>query len=76
VGDDDRLFISGAAIVIIIEDNRPICRRFDFSLMRVRVQLPQPQMAEDAFLRLRSGQVYDVVFDEAADFHLLLEYQP
>jgi hypothetical protein len=76
VGDDDWLFIPGPAIVKIIENSRPICRRFDFCLMRVRVLLPQPQMAEDAFLRLRSGQVYDVVFDEAADFHLLLEYQP
>jgi hypothetical protein len=49
VVDDDGLFISGPAIVIIIEDNRPIRRRFDFSLIRSRMLLPQAQMAEDAF---------------------------
>ncbi len=59
VVDEDGLFISGPAIVIIIEDNRPICRRFDFSLMRVGVLLPQPEMAEDAF--------YDVGFMNQAD---------
>jgi hypothetical protein len=41
VGGEDRLFISGPAVVIIIEDNQPICRRFDFSLMRVGMLLLQ-----------------------------------
>jgi hypothetical protein len=48
VVDDDGLFISGPAVVIIIEDNRPICRHFRFSLMRILVLLPQPQMVENA----------------------------
>ena len=64
MGDDDGLFIPGPAVVKIIENSRPICRRFDFCLMRVRVLLPQPQMAEDAF--------HDVGFmNEADDFHLM-----
>ena len=54
VVDDDWLFISGPAVVEILHDNRPICRRFDFSFMRVGGLLPQPEMAEDTF--------YDVGF--------------
>jgi len=46
--DEGGLFISGPAIVKIIEDNRPIDRCFGFSLMRVRLLFPQSQMAEDA----------------------------
>jgi hypothetical protein len=48
--DEDGLFISGPAVVAILNDNRPIDRRFDFALMRVGGLLPQPEMAEDAFL--------------------------
>jgi len=48
VGDDDGLLIPGPAIVEVIKDNRPICRRVDFSLMMVRMLLPQAQVAEDA----------------------------
>jgi len=46
VADENGLFISGPAIVMIIEHNRPICRRFDFSRNRVEVPLPQPEVAE------------------------------
>jgi hypothetical protein len=49
VVDDDGLLIPGPAVVKIIEDNRPIRRRFYFSLMGVGGLLPQPEMAEDAF---------------------------
>jgi len=42
------LFISGPAVVKIIEDNRPIARCFGFTLMRIWVLFPQSQMAEDA----------------------------
>jgi hypothetical protein len=48
VVDVNRPFISGRATVAIIHDNRPVFRPFDCSLMRVRVLLPQPEMAEDA----------------------------
>ena len=62
--DEDGLFISGPAVVQILRDNRPIRRRFDFSLPRVGVLLPQPEMAEDAF--------YDVLFmNEADDLHFM-----
>jgi hypothetical protein len=44
VVDQDRLFISGPAVVEILHDNRPIRGRFDFSLMGVGVLLPQPEM--------------------------------
>jgi hypothetical protein len=38
--DEDGRFMSGPAIVIIFEDVRPICRRFEFPLMRIMVLLP------------------------------------
>jgi len=41
-------FISGPAVVEILHDNRPVRRRFAFSLRRVRGLLTQAQMAEDA----------------------------
>jgi len=64
VVDDDGLFIPDPAIVKIIEDNWPMNRRFRFSLVRTRVLLPQPPMAEDAF--------YHVDFmNQADDFHLM-----
>ena len=64
MGDDDGLLIPGPAIVEVIKYNRPICRRFDFSLMMVRMLLPKAQVAEDAF--------YDVGFmNEADDLHLM-----
>ena len=50
VGDEDRLFISGPAVVEILHDNRPFFRRFDFSPQRVGMLFPQAQMAEDALL--------------------------
>jgi len=46
VVDDDGLFISRPAIGKIIEDNRPIQRRFDFWAGWL---LPQREMAEDVF---------------------------
>jgi len=62
VGDEDGLFVSGPAVVEIRHDNRPVRRRFAFSLMRALGLLPQAQMAEDAR--------YDVRFmDEADDLH-------
>ena len=64
VVDVDRLFISRPAVVAILDDNRPVFRPFDFSLMSVRVPLPQAQMAEDAR--------YDVRFmDEADELHFV-----
>jgi hypothetical protein len=64
VVDEGRLFISGPAIVIIFEDNRPISRHLGFSLMRVCVLLPQPEMAEDA--------LYHVGFmNQADDLHFV-----
>jgi hypothetical protein len=51
VVDVDRLLISGPAVVAILQDNRPVFRPRDFTLMRVRMLLPQAQMAEDALLR-------------------------
>ena len=64
VVDEDRFFISGPAVVQILRDNRPVRRRFDFSLPRVGGLLPQPEMAEDAF--------YDVLFmNEADDLHFM-----
>ena len=51
--------ISWQVMTKIIEDNRPICRHFPFSLMRIRVLLPQPQMTKDAF--------YHVGFANSAD---------
>ena len=64
MGDDDGLLIPGPAIVEIIRDNRPICRRFDFSLMMVRMLLPKAQVAEDAF--------YDVGFmNQTDDLHFM-----
>jgi hypothetical protein len=62
--DEDGLFVSGPAIVKIIEDNRPIYRRFDFSLVRVGLLLPQPEMAEDPFDELR-------LIDEADKVHFM-----
>jgi len=64
VDDVDRLFISGLAVVEILHANRAVRRRIDFSLMRVRGQTPQAQMAEDPF--------YDFwVIDEADDLHFM-----
>lgn len=57
--DDDGLFISWPVVVKILHDNRPVLRRFDFSLMRVGVLLLQAEMTEDAF--------YDVGFMDGAD---------
>jgi hypothetical protein len=62
--DEDGLFISGPAIVEILHDNRPICRRFDFSLMEGGVLLPQPEMAENAFDELR-------LIDKADKLHFI-----
>jgi hypothetical protein len=50
---EDRLFISGPAVVEILHDNRPICRRFCIVLKRTRVLLPQPEVAEYPFYELR-----------------------
>jgi hypothetical protein len=62
--DEDGLFISGPAVVEILNDNRPIDRRFGFFLIRVRMLSPQSQMTEDPFYEPR-------VIDEADDFDLM-----
>ncbi len=59
VVDVDGLFISRPVIVKIIEDKRPICRYFRFSLVRIRALFPESQVEEDAF--------YDVGFMNQAD---------
>jgi hypothetical protein len=64
VVDDDRLFISGPAVVEILHDNRPVRGRFVFSLMGVGGLLPQAQMAEDA-------RYYVRFMDEADDLHFV-----
>jgi hypothetical protein len=64
VVDENGLFISGPAVVEILHDNRPVGRRFDFSLPRAMVLLPQPEVAEYPFYELR-------VIDEAYDLHLM-----
>jgi len=64
VVDEDGPFISGPAVVKILDDNRPVFRRFDFSLMRVRGLLPQARMAEDA-------RYYVRFMDEADDLHFV-----
>ena len=52
--------VSWQVMTKIIEDNWPIRRHFPFSLMSIRVLLPQPQMAKgDAF--------YHVGFANSAD---------
>jgi hypothetical protein len=48
VVDVDTLFISGPAVVAILDENRPVFGRFDFSLPRLGILFPQAQMAEDA----------------------------
>ena len=68
VVDDDGLLVLGSAIVKVLDDNWPMCRHFDFCLMRVRVLLPQPQMAEDAF--------YDVGFMNEADDFIRKNFSP
>jgi hypothetical protein len=64
VVNQHRLFISGPAVVEILHDNRPVRRRFAFSLMRVRGLLPQAQMAEDA-------RYYVLIIDEAFDLYFM-----
>jgi len=46
--DDAGFSIPGPAVVNLLEENRPIRGGFYFSLVRIRVLLPKPQMAEDA----------------------------
>jgi hypothetical protein len=41
---DDRLFISGPAVVIIIENNQSIRKHFDSCLMRIWMLIAQPEM--------------------------------
>ena len=62
--NNDGFFISGPAIVEIIDDNRPMFRCFCFPLRGSRLLFPQPEMAED--------MLYDIgIIDKADDFHLM-----
>jgi hypothetical protein len=62
VDHDGGLFISGPAIVKMLEDNRPIRRRLRFCIMRTRVLLPQAQVAEDALTDLPMAGVRITAF--------------
>jgi hypothetical protein len=46
--DEDRLFISGPAVVETLHDNRPVFRRFESPFRRGAILFPQAQMTEDA----------------------------
>jgi hypothetical protein len=48
VVDDDWFFISGQVVVKIVEDNRPIRRRFLSSLKRIVALFPQSTVVKDS----------------------------
>jgi hypothetical protein len=67
VVDVDRPFISGPAVVAILDENRPVFGRFDFSLPRLGSLFPQAQMAADARYDVRfMDQAYDLHFAAAS----------